>query len=189
MSEMKTLIFNGSPRKKGDTVSLLKILTSQLEGEYKIVDTYCDDIKPCIDCRYCWNHQGCAIKDEMQEVYEYIQECDNIVIASPLYYSELTGPLLSVASRLQTYYCSRVFRKEVPISKLKRGGVILVGGGDGDYTKAEDTAIMLLRHLKANKRLPAILSHNTNNIPAGQDETAVFNTMELARFLNRKEEN
>ena len=27
----------------------------------------------------------------MQEIYKYIQECDNIMIASPLYFSELTG--------------------------------------------------------------------------------------------------
>lgn len=38
---MKTLILNGSPRKNGDTVSLLKILMPKLKGEIKVVDTYC----------------------------------------------------------------------------------------------------------------------------------------------------
>ena len=35
---MKTLIINGSPRKNGDTVSLINVLTEHLTGEYKIVD-------------------------------------------------------------------------------------------------------------------------------------------------------
>ena len=35
---MKTLIFNGSPRKNGDTVSIINKVTDGLEGEYKIVN-------------------------------------------------------------------------------------------------------------------------------------------------------
>jgi len=50
----------------------------------------------------------------------YIQECDNILIASPLYFSELTGKLLDVGSRLQTYFCARFFRNEEPIVKSKK---------------------------------------------------------------------
>ena len=93
---MKTLILNGSPRANGDTVSLIKELTKKLPGEYKIVDAYHCDVSPCVDCRYCWEHPGCAIADEMQEIYAYIQECDNILIASPVYFSELTGKLLDL---------------------------------------------------------------------------------------------
>ena len=133
---MKTLIFNGSPRINGDTESLLKIVKENIAGEYKIVNAYHCQISACVDCRYCWKNSGCAIQDEMQEVYEYIQDCDNILIASPIYFSELTGKMLDVGSRLQTYFCAGFFRKEVPIEKEKRGAVILVGGGDGHVEKA-----------------------------------------------------
>lgn len=37
---MKTLIWNGSPRKNGDTVSLLEQTVNKLDGEYKIVNAY-----------------------------------------------------------------------------------------------------------------------------------------------------
>ena len=76
---MKTLILNGSPRKNGDTVGLINKLTEQLNGEYKIVDVYYSDISACVDCRYCWNNDGCSIKDEMTEIYYYIADCDNVV--------------------------------------------------------------------------------------------------------------
>ena len=109
---MKTLIINGSPRKKGDTVSMLNELVSHLDGEYRIIDTYYCSIGPCIDCRYCWENAGCSSKDGWVEIDKYIKECDNIVIASPIYFSELTGELLSKMSKLQCYWASRHFRQE-----------------------------------------------------------------------------
>ncbi|CAK7023155.1 flavodoxin family protein [Tissierella sp.] len=119
---MKTLIFNGSPRKNGNTVSLINIVLENLRGKYKIINVYDNDINinPCIDCRYCWENEGCCINDGMQETYKYIEECDNILIASPIYFSELTGALLNIGSRLQTYFCARFFRKEKPIKKAKK---------------------------------------------------------------------
>ncbi len=83
---MKTLILNGSPRKNGDTASLIERTTEKIVGEYRIVDAYRCNISPCLDCRYCWENSGCVINDEMQEIYKYIKECDNIMIASPLYF-------------------------------------------------------------------------------------------------------
>ena len=96
---MKTLIFNGSPRKNGDTVSHIKEFVRNVEGEVKLVNAYSCDIKPCVDCRFCWEQEGCCQKDEMQEIYDYINECDTIVIASPIYFAELSGQLLAILSR------------------------------------------------------------------------------------------
>jgi multimeric flavodoxin WrbA len=62
----------------------------------------------------------------MQEIYGYIQECDNIVIASPMQFTEISGQLLAVLSRLQTYWSARFFRKTEPVEK-KSSGIILSG--------------------------------------------------------------
>lgn len=184
---MKTLIFNGSPRAKGDTVSLIKELTEHLEGEYKIVDAYRSHIAPCIDCRYCRENAGCAFKDEMNEVYDNIEDCDNIVIASPIYFSELTGKMLDVGSRLQTYYCARHFRGEEPIVKSKKGAVILVGGGDGKPDIAYGTAVTLLHQMNAFDIHEPVISHNTNEISAKDDEKAVAGVRSVAGFFNGAE--
>ncbi len=166
---MQTLIFNGSPRKNGDTTSLLTLLTEGLSGEVLRVDAYDGLIKPCIDCRYCWEQPGCAIQDRMQEVYRFLETCDNVVIASPVYFSELTGPLLSVLSRLQALYCARAFREETLFGQDKRGLCILVGGGDGSLSKAEGTAKTLLRQMGARDLLPLIAFHDTNRRTAAKD--------------------
>lgn len=183
---MKTLILNGSPREIGDTASLIGILTDKLAGEYKVVDAYRCGISPCIDCRYCWENEGCAVDDEMQDIYRYIQECDNILIASPLYFSELTGRLLDVGSRLQTYFCARFFRKEAPIAKPKKGAVILVGGGDGSIDKAYDTACKLLRLMNCRDIHEAVYSHNTDKLPAAEDEKALAGIGSIADFFAEK---
>ena len=180
---MKTLIFNGSPRQNGDTSSLIKKFTEKIKGEYRIVEAYRCNISPCLDCRYCWKNSGCAIDDEMQEIYSYIGECDNILIASPVYFSELTGKLLDVGSRLQTYYCARAFRKEEPIAKPKKGAVILVGGGDGRIDTAYKTACILLHHMNCRSIHKAVYSHNTNEKPAIDDEYALLGLNSILNFF------
>lgn len=181
---MKTLIINGSPRIQGDTESLIHIVRNGITGECKVLDAYRCNISPCIDCRYCWENSGCAIKDEMQEIYDYIQACDNILIASPIYFSELTGKLLDVGSRLQTYFCARFFRKEEPIPKPKKGAVILVGGGDGRMDKAYETACTLLHHMNCYDIHEVVSSHNTNERPATEDEQAQMGVQSIIRFFS-----
>jgi len=181
---MKTLIFIGSPRKNGDTMNLVNACLSNLVGEYKIVYTYDCNIKPCLDCRYCRENKGCCQHDGMQEIYQYIQECDNILIASPLYFSELTGQLLTVTSRLQTYFCAKFFRKEEPINRKKKGAVILVGGGDGHIENAYGTACILLHLMNARDILPAVYSHNTDNTPSINDRAALQGAKDIALFFN-----
>ena len=181
---MKTLIINGSPRINGDTESLIGIVKKNISGEYKVLNAYRCNISPCIDCRYCWEKAGCALDDEMQEIYDYINKCDNILIASPLYFSELTGKLLDVGSRLQTYFSARFFRGEEPIPKKKKGAVILVGGGDGRVDKAYETACTLLHHMNCYDVHEAVFSHNTNTRPALEDEQAIMGVRSIIDFFD-----
>ena len=181
---MQTLILNGSPREQGNTAKIVELITANLLGEYKIINAYDCDISACIDCRYCWENSGCSIKDGMQEVYDYIQTCNNIVIASPINFSELTGKLLDVASRFQTYYCARKFRNEQPIEKPKKGAVVLVGGGDGNMNKAYETACTLLNHINCTDIYKPVFYHNTNLCEATEDEETKLNIKQIIKFLN-----
>ncbi len=146
---MKTLIFNGSPRPNGDTAAMISMLKTALEGEVKVIDAYRTDIRPCVDCRYCWSHPECAIADGMQALLAELAEADCIVIASPVYFSELTGPLLTLMSRLQILYTAGHFHALKLITKPKRGAVLLCGGGNGSPDTAEKTASLLLRVMHA----------------------------------------
>ena len=180
---MKTLIFNGSPRKNGDTMEMIKKLTENLDGEIKIVNAYNSEISPCIDCRYCWKRNGCAIKDGMQEIYDYIQDCDNVVIASPIYFAELSGMLLALGSRLQTYVSAKYMRKETPIAKPKKGAVILAGGGSGGAERAYETAKELLKLMNCTEIHELVASRKTDRVPASEDDEAMAGVERIRDFF------
>lgn len=182
---MKTLILNGSPRKNGDTVSLINKLTEQLNGEYKIVDAYYTDISACVDCRYCWNNDGCSIIDEMTEIYDYIVDCDNIVIASPIYFSQPTGKLLDVCSRFQTYFAAKHFRNQAPFIKPKKGVVILVGGGDGNPEDAYKTVCTILHHINVSEVYSLVGAFNTNVLSVTKNKDALKDIDKIANYLNQ----
>ena len=124
---MKTLIIIGSPRKKGHTNRLVEFLVERLQGEVEIlsVDNR-KDILPCRDCRYCWTHPECSIKDPMQEIYQKIDAADRIVFAAPVYFYNIPGSMKAVLDRLQVYWSAILRKNQKPITK--KGGMILVGG-------------------------------------------------------------
>lgn len=179
-----TLILNGSPRKDGDTAALIRALTGELTGEVVVFDCCGAPVAPCADCRRCAREPGCAIRDGMADLDRIIRACGNAVIASPVWFSELTGPLLTVASRFQTYYCARRFRHEETEIRIKRGGVILTGGGDGDPKKALSTAEGLLRMINVRLFHPPVMSLRTDTLPAAEDPSAAEAVKSLAMFLN-----
>lgn len=179
---MKTLILSGSPHAHGDTATLLAALTRQLEGEIISVSAYHDSIGPCVDCRYCWKHPGCSQQDGMQAVYAAIEACSHIVIASPVHFSELSGPLICLGGRLQTYYAGRAFRGESASPRVKKGGIVLCGGGDGSPQKALSTATTFLHQMGAEV-VGSALSLHTNMLPAGQDTAALEAIGRLAALL------
>ena len=181
---MKTLILNGSPRKNGDTASLINKLIELLDGDYKIINTYYSNISPCIDCRYCWENTGCSINDEMTEIYECLVDCDNVVIATPIYFSQPTGRLLDVCSRFQMYYTAKQFQKRAPLIKEKKGAIILVGGGDGNPDSAYETIKTIMKQINVSNVFRLTGSFNTNTLPAINDSNILIEINEIADFLN-----
>lgn len=181
---MKTLIINGSPRRSGDTSELIAELKKQLNGEIVEISAYYAKIAPCIDCRSCWKKKGCAIKDDMTKIYD--DDFDTIVIASPLYMSNLTGPLISLASCFQAYYAAKWFLQDEMEIRSKIAVLILVGGGDGRLEPAKNMAEWMFGKMKGTlKEENIILSLRTNEIPLKEDFNAISRINDIARRINQ----
>jgi len=184
---MKTLVINGSPRKNGDSITLVNEMRKFIEGEVKIVNTYYDNISGCIDCRYCWKNSGCAINDGMKEIYKFLDYADNIIISSPIYFSELTGSLLNFASRLQTLYATKRKRKDNEFSLKKKNGVLIISAG-GDSINLQgrtiETANIIFNHMNA-KPIGTVYTLQTDDIPAKENINALNKAREFALELNR----
>lgn len=90
----KIVIFKGSPRKNGYTAKLLEQVAKGAKSKGAEViefDLNNPGIRGCQGCFYCRTHDGCAIKDYLQPMYEAIKEADAIVFGSPIYYYQITG--------------------------------------------------------------------------------------------------
>ena len=181
----RTLIINGSPRKKGETSKVTAWIREHLEGEAKEVFTYDADVHPCVDCRYCFDHPSCCRKDEMEEIYAYLQDCDHILFASPIYFSELTGSFLNLASRFQPYFCGKFLRhEESPLSKKKGAVLVMFGGSARDTEKPYDTARGLLELLNCREILPLVYGDHTDDIPALEQEKVLKGAAAIAAAFN-----
>lgn len=183
---MRTLILNGSPRAKGNTRELIKAFTQHLKGEHSVINTYDIVVQPCLDCRFCWENPSCALSDDMDKLYELIAEVDNFVLASSLNFSQLTGSLLSIASRFQYYYVSKCIRKDPTFYlKPKNGGLLLTAGGDTkNVIHALSTAKSVLRETNT-KFIDSACSLNTDQLPVHLDREALAQAQRFAEQLNK----
>lgn len=179
---MKTLIINGSPNKNGQTSYLTKIFAENINSEIKTVYTYYSNIMPCKDCRFCFKNPYCSINDDMTEIYKYIEEADNIVIASPVYFSQLSGSFLSFASRMQLLYASKYIRKDNAVSiKRKKGILIITGGGSTKIIEPIiHTADIILKEMNA-ELIGTVSSMKTDTIPSKEDKDALNKIIEISK--------
>lgn len=103
---MQFCILMGSPRKNGNTVKLLTPFIEELEFNNipcDLIWLYDKRIEPCIACRNCqknWSVFGCHYKDDVQEIFNKIYDCDVIILATPIYSWFCTPPMKSLLDRL-----------------------------------------------------------------------------------------
>ncbi|MDY9925641.1 flavodoxin family protein [Methanosarcina sp.] len=102
---MKVVAFNGSPRKEGNTASLIKHALAELEKEgieTETVQIGGKSIHGCIACSKCFENRDhrCVIdKDIVNECIEKMLEADGIILASPTYFADLTPELKALIDR------------------------------------------------------------------------------------------
>ena len=101
----KIVILNGSPRKKGNTSALVKAFTEGAESAGNTVTEFFLGGMNIRGCRGCFGgHSGrecpCVQKDDMNQIYPAVKDCDVVVLASPLYYWNLSGQLRTAFDRL-----------------------------------------------------------------------------------------
>lgn len=105
---MKVMGFNGSPRKRWNTATLLQkaLDGAASEGaETELLHLYDLDFKGCVSCFACKEKGGtsygrCAVSDDLTPVFEKAASADALVFASPIYLGSVTGETQSFLERL-----------------------------------------------------------------------------------------
>ena len=132
---MKILVFNGSPRPRGNTAAMVKAFVegAQENGHQVDVVNVCQKkIAGCMACEYCHqkdsgHERQCIQKDDMQEVYPLLDEAEMIVLASPVYYHSFSGQLQCAINR--------IYALDKP-KHLKKAALILSSGSNHVYSGA-----------------------------------------------------
>jgi multimeric flavodoxin WrbA len=99
---MRITVLVGSPRKGGNTETLADALIDGVRaagGEATKFTLRGKKIGPCVNCNYCLTHDGCAVKDDMAEVYALMQATDVLVFATPVYFYSMSAQLKALLDR------------------------------------------------------------------------------------------
>jgi len=95
----------GSPRRQSNTEILLdRALAGAEEMGAEVEKVVASELKvsPCREIYACLKDGRCAIKDDMQWLYEELLEADHIIFGSPIFFYGLTrsGLVSSLSSQI-----------------------------------------------------------------------------------------
>lgn len=124
---MKVLMINGSPRPKGNTYTALHEMEEifRQEGvEVEMLQVGNQAVRGCIGCRKCGETGQCIFNDVVNETAKKFEECDGLVVGSPVYYASANATLVAFLTRL--FYSTR-FDKTMKVGACavvaRRGGL------------------------------------------------------------------
>lgn len=126
----KIVIFNGSPHNNGNTAALCKVFAEGAKSAGNTVTRF-DlgemKIHGCLGCMKGGKDKNspCAQKDDMEKIYPAYQEADMIVLASPMYYWNVSSYLKAVIDRLFA-----VAELDSNYQNPKKDCVLLMSAGD-----------------------------------------------------------
>ena len=104
---MKIVCVKGSPRLKGNSATIADYFLKIAQGKGGEIQTFAlNKLKysGCQACMICKTKQDkCAVNDELTEVLDAIREADILVIATPIYFSEVTGQVKTFIDRTFSY--------------------------------------------------------------------------------------
>ena len=140
---MKIMAFNGSPRKKWNTATLLKKAlegASSQGGETKLINLYDLNFKGCISCFACKtkdekSYGRCAVKDDLTPLLKEILDVQCIILGSPFYFGTVTGQMRSFMERLFFPFYSYTDPPESLFSRIIPTGFIYTLGATEEMAK------------------------------------------------------
>jgi len=118
------LAFATSPRRHGNSETLLDAVLDAMRGEGAVVEKIVvpeTDIKPCRGCNACAKLNRCIQRDFMDYIHDRIIEADCIILASPIYCMGLTAQAKVLVDRSQVF-CTRKYTLRLPVVSPERKG-------------------------------------------------------------------
>ncbi|MCL4415814.1 MAG: flavodoxin family protein [Actinobacteria bacterium] len=161
----KVVAVYGSPRRGGNTDELLNKFLTGLENcvsfnsgtglRLDIEKIFISDLKisSCRECRHCSIDGDCAVNDDMQQIYPKLMECNLAAIASPIFFTTVSGHLKAFIDRFQRFWVLKYELSKKVITVGNRKGILFSCAGSEpedifDCTKKAMRALFDVLYIK-----------------------------------------
>ena len=179
----KIVVLNGSPRKNGNTSALVREFSKGAESTGNTVTVFFLGDMDIHECKGCFGGHSsrecpCVQKDDMDKIYPVVRESDIVVLATPLYYWNMSGQLKTAVDRL--------FALEEGDGNLLRGNgrasaLLMAAEGNG----FEDVVLYydhLMEHLRW-KNLGHVLAGGNGDVGDIEGKPELKEAYELGRAI------
>ena len=131
---MKVIAFNGSPRKEGNTFTLIRHVLNELNAEgidTEIIQMRGKKVHGCISCYKCFANADsrCAVDDDFNGLLEKMIGADGIILGSPVYVAGVTPEIKSLMDRgcLVSNANGYLFKRKVgaSVAAVRRAGSVV----------------------------------------------------------------
>ena len=133
MKHPKIVAIYGSPRRKGNTATLLeKTIEGARDSGAEVEEIVLRDLKisPCLEIYGCMQAGECAIKDDFQSVRDKILASQGLILASPVFFYAVSSHTKILMDRFQSLWVKKYWVDKTPRDQqtLKRKGLFISAG-------------------------------------------------------------
>ena len=127
------LAIYGSPRRRGNTATLLKhAVQGAVDAGAYVDEIVLRDLKisPCLEIYACKKDGRCAIKDDFQQVVDQILMAKGLILASPIFFYTVSAHTKILMDRCQSLWVKKYWIDKVPFGQWepKRKGIFISAG-------------------------------------------------------------
>ncbi|MFC1883245.1 flavodoxin family protein [Thermodesulfobacteriota bacterium] len=191
---MEILAINGSPRKSGNTSTLIKAVLEGAESAgAKTTEAYLHglNMKGCMGCLSCRKDHGvCAQKDDLSPYLEAVKTCHGLIVGCPIYMYRISGQMKLFIDRAYSLYMPRQgggYSSAVPQGKTF-AMVISHGAPDPEqYHRSIRWLVGMAGKGHGMKEVGRIIHSNSHEMPAAKNKELLEQAHVLGRVLAGKE--
>jgi len=127
----------GSPRRRGNTATLLKhAVQGAVDAGAQVDEIILRDLKisPCLEIYACKKEGRCAIKDDFHNVVDQILSAKGLILASPIFFYTVSAHTKILMDRCQSLWVKKYWIDKVPFGQWepkRKGLFISVGATKG----------------------------------------------------------
>ena len=131
------LAISGSPRRKGNTATLLdRAVQGAVDAGARVEKIVLRDLKmsPCLEIYGCKETGRCIIQDDFQQVYDQLLACRGLILASPIFFYTVSAHVKILMDRCQSLWVKKYWIDKIPFGKwepIRKGLFISVGATKG----------------------------------------------------------